>query len=100
MKPIFRTGRPARDDESRSTFGNNIQTAPTTDWSYQAAPTLRGGAGSFGKNRASFRALSNSFFEAEAKREDRIEAVAFGLIVALATWPMVQAAQALFHLIK
>ena len=35
-----------------------------------------------------FWALSHGFIEAEAKREYRFEAILFGVIVALAAWPI------------
>lgn len=104
MKNIIRSGRITRDGES-SSLDQNIGQLPRTDWTFQtAAPSFRGGAGSFsGKSQGSFRAfraLGNSFFEAEGKREDRIEGIAFAVIVALSVWPMLQAAHALLHLIK
>jgi len=105
MKTVFKTSRPARDGESRSSLDPQIQNTPAIDWNFQSsASALRGGAGTFQRSSrasfAGFRAISNGFFEAEAKREFRIEAAAFGVIVALAVWPMVQAAQALLDLIK
>ena len=103
MKSVFHSGRPARDGELRSGFDKNIH-APSTDWSFQtAAPFFRGSPGSFGKNQASFRAFrafSNGFFNAEAKRADRIEAAIFALIVAISAWPIGQAAQAAWQLMK
>ncbi|MBA2241592.1 MAG: hypothetical protein H0W04_01700 [Chthoniobacterales bacterium] len=44
--------------------------------------------------------LSQGFFEAEAKREYRFEAVLFGVIVALAAWPIGLAVQAAAHLMR
>jgi hypothetical protein len=98
MKSVFNTGRPRRDGE-RSALSKNAPTAPITDWSYQAASDVRGCGGVFCIKRASyraFRALSNGFIEAEARR-DRIEGVAFAILVALMAWPLGLAAQAAFQ---
>ncbi|HEV3409259.1 MAG TPA: hypothetical protein VG095_03130 [Chthoniobacterales bacterium] len=98
MKPVFHNGRPRRDGE-RSALSKNAAKAPITDWSYQAASNARGGADSFGTKRASyraFRALSNGFVEAEARR-DRIETAVFAVGVALLAWPLGLAAQAAFQ---
>ncbi len=105
MKTVIKSSRPARDGEARSFLDHKIQNIPATDWNFQSsAPTLRGVAGSLQRGQrvslAGFRAMSTGFFEAEAKREYRIEAAAFGVIVALAVWPIVQAVQALLVLIK
>ena len=45
-------------------------------------------------------ALSQGFIEAEAKREYRLEAVLFGVIVALAAWPIALALQAAAQLVR
>jgi len=104
MKPIYQTGRPARDGES-PTIGHVQSKSPITDWSFQAtAPTLRGGSSFLREGKRSFlpkfSALSQGFFEVEAKREYRFEAALFGVIVTLSAWPMVLAARAAFELIK
>ncbi len=105
MKSILKNNRPARDGEFRSSFDRKNQNGPAFDWNFQSsAPVLRGGAGSLHHaNRVSlagFRAMSSGFFEAEAKREYRLEAAGFAVLTALALWPIVQAAQALLDLIK
>ncbi len=98
MKTVFKSSRPARDGESRSSFNQKI--SPAIRQNYQvSAPVLRGAAGSFHPvtraSLAGFRAISSVFFDAEAKREFRLEAGAFAIITALALWPMVQAVEAL-----
>lgn len=103
MKDILNSSRPARD--GASVLDQNNRTLAALTWNFQAsAPALHGGAVCAANRRRSsfraFRALSKGFFEAEAKREDRIEGAAFGVIVALAVWPMVLAAQALLDLIR
>ena len=99
MKSVFRPSRPARDGETRSALDLLSNHTPATDWNFQASSPFThggGGAGSFRRHtRPSFR-----FFDAEGRREDRVEATGFVLIVALAVWPMVQAAHAMLHLIK
>ena len=95
MKPVFHNGRPARPGE-RSAQTKNI---PSTDWSYQAASEIRGGVAPIREKRASYRAfwkLTNSFSEAEARR-DQIEGAAFLVLVALLAWPLGLAAQAAFQ---
>src|SRR5215218_4738960 len=101
MKPVFHTGRPARDGETQSAFNQNNH-APSTDWSYQASASIfRGGAGSFGTSRTpvcSFRSIGNGF-EAEARREGTITASIFTLIAVMTVWPIVMAAQAAWQLV-
>ncbi|MGZ5538034.1 MAG: hypothetical protein ACXWG0_05860 [Chthoniobacterales bacterium] len=103
MKNIFHSGRPARDGES-SSLDQNIRKLPVTDWNFQTViPALRSGSGSFGQQRKSLRALralGESYFGDEAKRENRIESAVFGTIAALTAWPIAMAAQAIFALIK
>ncbi len=97
MKPTFPTSGPARHaDVPRRSHRNH---APVTDWSYQApAEDFRGGSpASF--PRPSFHTLSGGFFAREAKKESRLEAAAFVVIVALAAWPLVLAAQAAWALL-
>lgn len=99
MKPVFTTGRPAHKGEVRSGFSNNSPKAPLTDWSYQATADIRGGTSSFAQKRESFRAfrkLTDSFIEAETRR-DRIEGAAFAVLIALMAWPLGLAAQAAFQ---
>ncbi len=78
-----------------------------TDWNYQTSERgSLGGSASFrggGVRPAmgpSFRALSDGFFAAEAKRESRLEGALFAVIAALAAWPLVLAAQAAIALAK
>ena len=101
MKTVLHTGRPTRDGEARSAL--DIHRTPVTDWSFHTAtPAFRGGA-SFGSKRASFRALralGNSYFNAEAKRHETIDAAIFALIVTLSVWPIALAAQGIWQLMK
>ena len=105
MKTVFKSSRPALDGESRSAFDHQNHGTSATRWNFQSpAPHLRGGAGAFQHGSrvslAGFRAMSTGFFEAEARREYRLEAAMFVVITALAAWPMFQAAQALHDLVK
>lgn len=83
-----------------------ISSRPITEWSFQlSAPNLRGGSAPFlpGGNRAlrpAFHTLSQGFFSAEANRESRFEGALFGVIVALAAWPIALAVQAATVLLK
>lgn len=89
MKAVFKSSRPAREGELRPSFNRN-QTVSALDWNYQSsAPTLRGLRR--GKSFASFRAMSNSFFEAEARHEYWMEVGGFAVLTALAVWPIAQA---------
>src|ERR1700712_2229509 len=107
MKPTFQVGRPALRGDPQRQFGQNRK-SPATDWSFQTpAANLQGSGSSSFKQLGShplvmrnFRALSDGFFALEAKRESRLEGALFAVIVALAAWPMVLAAQAAAALLK
>jgi|SRR6187401_462243 len=106
MKPTSQAGLPARTRDFRHPPGHRIPKSPVTDWSFHvAAPALRGGRG-LGKSGRSgsmpgFRQLMfEGLFSAEARREARFEGALFGVIVALATWPIVLAVQAAAVLVK
>ena len=102
MKNISYFRRPARDG-GLSTVNENNRALAATSWNFQPSEALRGGAGSIGTNRTSiraFRALGQNFFDAEAKRGERIDGAIFALIMMLAAWPLAGAAHAIFHLIK
>lgn len=103
MKPTFEINRPGRSSGSSA----QISKRPITDWSFQtSAPVLRGGTTPFHPGvhhvalRPGFHTLSQGFFAREAGRESRFEGAAFGLIVALAAWPIALAMQAALVLIK
>lgn len=92
-----RASRPSRQS------GNH----PITDWSFQAdAPSLRGESTPFhpGTQHASlgpgFHTLSQGFFPVEANWESRVEGVLFGLMVAIAAWPIALALHTALVLIK
>ena len=101
MKPTFPVSGPTRRGESRRPL-NYVSKAPVTDWSFQAsAPELHGGAPSFGRTkRPSLRGISEAFFAAESKRNDRLEAVGFVMMIAMAAWPIGLAVQAALALVK
>ncbi len=105
MKPTFQASRPGRFSELRTTgFDSNKSLA--SDWSLQpSTPVIRGGSSFRSKPEGSplaprFWTLSQGFIEAEAKREYRFEAVLFGVIVALAAWPIALALQAAAQLVR
>ena len=100
MKPTFPTNRQARRNDASRLPAHHQGRAPITDWSLQAStPFIRGGGSAFSRRPAFFR-LSESFFATEAKKESRLEGAVFAVIVALAAWPMVLAAQAAYALMK
>ena len=105
MKPTLTPSRPVRRGDSQCPSARPLPKSPAPDWSFHA-PALRGGGSSFRRPNArpvltpSFRALSDGFFSAEAKRESRLEGALFAVIVALAAWPMVLAVQAAAGLLK
>ncbi len=106
MKPTFQTSRCARHSGEPRPIGFNHK-SPATDWSFRpSAPVIRGGSSSFrskpeeARSTPRFWALSQGFIEAEAKREYRFEAPLFGVIVALAAWPIGLAVQAAAQLLK
>jgi hypothetical protein len=110
MKPTSQAGLPVRTRaytrDSQPPPGHHIPKSPLTDWSFQvAAPALRGGR-RVGQNGRSvltpgFRQLMiEGLFSAESRREARFEGALFGVIVALATWPIVLAVQAGAILLK
>lgn len=106
MKPTLQFSRSTRQSEASRPL-HQITQRPLTDWNYQTtSPDLRGGALPYhlsarsGGPRPAFHTLSQGFFSAEADRESRLEGALFGLIAALAAWPIVLAAQAALTLIK
>ena len=100
MKPTFQIQDSRRGDAS-SSLSRHHSKFPVTDWSFQTAgANLRGGTLPFypGVRNAirqpGFHTLSQGFFAAEAGRESRFEGALFGLVTALASWPIVLAFQA------
>ena len=90
MKPTFQIRRPSRHVESQRPQGRLVSTSPATDWSFQSASELSGTiapAGMAHQSKSSLFALTEGFFTT-AEREFRVEAAAFGVIVALAAWPI------------
>jgi hypothetical protein len=106
MKTTFQTGRPACRGDSQIPFGLKLPKFPLVEWGlHAAAPLFRGsaGAGSCANKRASFRAfraLGNSYFDAEARLHDGIDAAIFALMVTICAWPIALAARAAWHLMK
>ena len=103
MKPTFLMGRPAFHGDSQIL---KLRKSPLVEWGlHAAAPLFRGGAGarSPGNKRASFRAfraLGNSYFDAEARLHEGIDAAIFVLMVTTCSWPIALAAQAAWHLMR
>jgi hypothetical protein len=102
MKPVFEISRHSRPSEASRPV-RQTSNRPITDWSFQATlPDLRGGTTPLRRIslRPAFHTLSQGFFSTEAEREFRIEGALFGLMVALAAWPIMLAVQAASVLIK
>lgn len=104
MKPTVQNIRPVRRGDSQRQLGHSINNTPATDWSFQATAGDLRGHGSFHpgttNHAAAFRSLSQGFFDAESKRSYRAEAGAFIGLLALTVWPLAQAVQAAFTLLK
>jgi hypothetical protein len=105
MKPTFHASVPARSRDGQRPLNHRNSKSIVTDWSYQAsAPAMRGGSGYGHDGRSAFtpgfRKLTESLFSVETPREARFEGVVFGLVTALAAWPIVLAVQAAIELIK
>ena len=106
MKPTFENSRQSQRSGASRPSARQNNNHPITDWSFQAASGLRGGATPFHPGarqpslRPAFHTLSQKFFSAEANRESRIEGALFGLIAVLAAWPIALAVEAAAALIK
>lgn len=105
MKPTSPASLRARHRYAQPALGRRIPASPAIDWTFQTSvPALRGGSAKIGGGRPvlspEFRALTEGRFSAEAKRESRFEGVLFGVIAAVAAWPIVLAFQAAAALVK
>lgn len=95
MKPTFQINRRARQSERPS--GPSTHHAPATDWSFQPGADLRSGTApaAVTQNRIPSQrglyALTHGLYEAETKWEDRIESIGICVVIALASWPIMQA---------
>ena len=101
MKPTIQISGQTRHGESRRSL-NYISTKPATDWSFQAsAPEMRGGSPAFRESgKASFHHLSDAFFAEESKRDSRLEAAGFVVMIAMAAWPIGLAVRAAIALMS
>ena len=71
------------------------------DWNYRPVTSeFRGGPSGQSHSFRALRAMGESYFGDEAKREDRIEGAVFGAIAALTAGPIAMAAHAILGLIK
>jgi len=97
MKPTFQNNRRARHSESQRPSGHSVHHAPATDWSFQSGADLRGGTTSAASAKAQLPAqrglyaLTQGLYEAQTKWEDRIEGIGICVVIALASWPIMQA---------
>ncbi len=105
MKPTFQISQAARRSEPRSVEFSSRRLSAIEQSFQSSPPVMRGGPLGFNnpdgsKVRPHFWTLSQGFLAAEAKREYRFEAALFGIMVALAAWPIGLALQAAAHLAK
>ncbi|MEP6822361.1 MAG: hypothetical protein ABI946_08435 [Chthoniobacterales bacterium] len=104
MKPTFQLSRQSRS--SGAARPTQISQRPITDWSFQtSAPEMRCGSTLQPSSQHSalepaFHTLSQGFFSGEANRESRFEGALFGVMTALAAWPIALAVQAAAILLK
>ena len=78
----------------------NALTMPKTDCSYQVGSMPSRGGRSYGKRRASIRAISHEYFKNEARSTFATEAAFFSVIVMTAAVPLIYSAMALIHLVR
>ena len=105
MKPNTQTTRQSdRLGRERSSFSPGH---PLIDYQFRTSLSEGelGGAGSDHKQTRpalgrGFRALSDKFLSTEAKQDYVIEALFFGIIVAISAWPIVSMIRALAGLVK
>ena len=93
MKPTFQTSRQARQIDSQRPQGSAFQKSPVTDWAFQSGADLRGTtASAAGINHLptarGIYAVTQGFFEAETKWEERIEGAGLMVVIGLAVWPI------------
>lgn len=96
MKPITQISRQNRRTESQRPVGHQISKSPATDWSYQSGADLREATASASpvtEKRAPrcLYGLTQGYFDAATKWEDRIEGLGLSLVVALAALPIAHA---------
>jgi hypothetical protein len=98
MKPTIQiTHRHGRNDSFVSRRQGSP--APRTDYNFQ--PTTRDFSGRGGGEGApSFREISASYFEREARSHFRAEALVFGVIILTGAVPVIEAARGLAELVS
>ena len=98
MKPTFQNKRQVRRGESVRPAGHSTSKFPVTDWNFQSSTAdLRSGSlpapvqTDDPSAKQSLYRLSQGVFAAETKWEDRIEGVFLGVVIAIATCPVMHA---------
>ena len=99
MKPTIQFNAKSRPDASDREMRKG-SALPKTDYSFQAASVANGGSLCFGSCRPSFRAISQDYFENEARRSFASEAACFSVIVMTCALPILNSASALVHLVR
>jgi hypothetical protein len=104
MKPNSQPSRQSdrrNDERSSFRFGSNH---PLIDYQFRTSLGERelGGTGASHKQPvfAAFRALSDKFFQTEAKQDYILEVLFFAIMVAISAWPIASMMQALGMLSK
>lgn len=93
MKPTFQINR----SESQRPSAHSVHTAPATDWSFQSGADLPGGTTpaatikEASQPQRGLYALTQGLYEAQTRWEDRIEGIGICVVIALASWPILQA---------
>jgi hypothetical protein len=104
MKPTYQTGLNARHTESRRPQGAALSTSPLIDWHFQSGADLNAGAvtsaassANLGRIPTGLYALTQGLYDAQTKWEDRIEGLGLCVVIALASWQMMQAVYIALH---
>ncbi len=101
MKPTFQINRQSRRAEAQRPSGHSVNAMPSIEWSFQSGADLRAGtvqtADSVPSVRRGIYAATHGLYDAGSKWEDRIEAIGLGVVVALASWPIMQAVYTAMH---
>ena len=105
MKPNTQTSRQSDQFGMECSLLRRGSNHPLIDYQFRTSQNEAGRVGNNHKQARSvlvsgFRALSNTFFETEAKKQYVVEALCFALIVAISAWPIVSMIRALADFVK
>ena len=100
MKPLSQISPQPRLHRGEQAATATRAPHPVTDYQYHANGSVFPAPGGRLKLARSFRDLSSKFLATEMKRDYRLEACFFAIIVGISAWPMVSMCQALTQLAK